>query len=126
MVFLRCLLNRVVVDCPGVSFLPREHDVQFGADSRVVLLLLREHVVDGSGGYISVDLDMFLLVATGLIVLPFCPRAVDAGGHGIGRSIRRGPPRNQKREKRAAKLGQRSFSSSVNDMILHLKQILMT
>ena len=123
MVFLRCLLNRVVVDCPGVSFLRREHDVQFGADSRVVLLLLREHVVDGSGGYISVDLDMFLLVATGLIVLPFCPRAVEAGGHGIGRSIRRRPPRNQKR---AAKLGERSFSSSVNDMILHLKQIFRT
>ena len=44
------------------------------------------------------------------------PRAVEAGGHGGGRSKRKGPPRV---EKRAAKRGERSFSPSSNDTILH-------
>ena len=35
-----------------------------------VLLLLREYVVDGSGGYVEVDLDPCLAVAIDLIVLP--------------------------------------------------------
>ena len=70
MVLLRCHLNQVVTDCRDVLFLPHDHDVQFGADCWVVLLLPREYVVYGRDGYIEVDLDLCLLVAIDLIVLP--------------------------------------------------------
>ena len=66
---LRCHLNQVVTDCRDVLFLPRDNDIQFGADCRVGLLP-REYVVDGRGGWAEVDFDSCLLVANGLIVLP--------------------------------------------------------
>ena len=34
---------------------------QFDADCRVVLLLPGEYVVDGSGGYVEVDINLCLL-----------------------------------------------------------------
>ena len=67
---LRCHVNQAVAGFRDVLFLPRDHDVQFGADCRVVLLLPREYVVDGTGGYIEEDLDSCLLVVNGLIVFP--------------------------------------------------------
>ena len=67
---LRCPLNQVVAVCQDVLFLPHDHNIQFGADYRVVLLLPREYVEDGRGGYVEVDLDSYLPVANGLIVTP--------------------------------------------------------
>ena len=68
MVLLRCHLNQVVTDCRDVLFLPRENDVQFGADCWVVLLP-REYAVDRRDGYVEVDLDPCLPAAIDLIVL---------------------------------------------------------
>ena len=68
MVLLRCHLNQVVTDCRDVLFLPRDNDIQFGADCRVGLLP-REYVVDGRDGYVEVDLDPCLPAAMDLIVL---------------------------------------------------------
>ena len=64
-----CRVNPVVADCRDVLFLPRDYDIQFGADCRVVLLP-REYVVDGRGGCVEVDLDSGLPIAIDLIVLP--------------------------------------------------------
>ena len=64
-------MNQVAADRRDVLlFLPREYDVQFDADRRVVLLLPREYVVDGRGGYVEVDLDPCLPVAIGTVDLP--------------------------------------------------------
>ena len=58
---LRCHLNQVIADSRDVRLLPRDYDFQFGADCRVVLLLPGEYVVDGSGGYVEVDINLCLL-----------------------------------------------------------------
>ena len=43
---------------------------QFDADCRVVLLLPHEYAVDARGGYVQVGLDLCLLIAIGMLVLP--------------------------------------------------------
>ena len=74
-------MNQVVANCRNVLFLPRDYDVQIGADFQVVLLLPREYVVDGIGGYVEVGLDPCLLVAIDLIVLPLdrLPKSLRCG-----------------------------------------------
>ena len=67
---LRCHLNQVVADCRDVQFLPRDNDIQFGADCCVVRLLPGEYAADGRRGYDEVDLDSCLPVANGLTVPP--------------------------------------------------------
>ena len=47
--------------------LPREYDIQFDTDCRVVLLP-RENVVDRNGGYVELDLNPCLPVAIGTLV----------------------------------------------------------
>ena len=66
---LRCHLNQVVSDFRDVLVLPRDDDVQFGADCWVVLVLPRDYVVDGRGGSAEVDLERCLAAAIDLIVL---------------------------------------------------------
>ena len=61
-------MNHVIADCRYVLFLPRDHDVRFGADCWVVLLP-REYAVDRRDGYVEVDLDPCLPAAIDLIVL---------------------------------------------------------
>ena len=73
MVSLRCYFNQVAAECLDVLllFLPRDYDVQFGADCRVVPLLPRAYYVeDIMGGYVEVDLDQCLPVTTYQNVLP--------------------------------------------------------
>ena len=50
-------MNHVIADCRYVLFLPRDHDVRFGADCWVVLLLPRGYVADVRDGCVEVDLD---------------------------------------------------------------------
>ena len=73
MLLLRSHFNQVDTVCPDVLFLPG-HEFQFGADCWVVLLLPRKQVVDGTGGYVEVDLDSSLPVAIDLDRPPVEPR----------------------------------------------------